>query len=171
MMKWTTRDIFNKFLENIDSKANSSTTLEQAIKGIFFYDDGEIISEDESYAMIEDLAKKENDGIFTLINIARKKLEYDAQHESEFDLKLEEYNLRGSYELSHLYAMWMALNRISWFCRFAKIRPNNMLNEETLNKVKGVLNDKLNSTNEFTKKRLDLKLGTYCIPNYHDFMD
>ncbi|MCZ3785658.1 hypothetical protein L2635_08115 [Lactobacillus crispatus] len=96
-MKFTSRDLINKFLENMDTQKGKS--LDIAVSNIFYdkdvLDDENIIFADDSeaYNALEELAQvqKGNDGIFSVINVARKVMKANAEDENfkEIHDKLE----------------------------------------------------------------------------------
>lgn len=178
-MKFTSRDLINKFLENMDTQKGKR--LDIAVSNIFYdadvFDDESIIFADDSeaYKALEELAKaqKGNDGIFSVINTARKIMRANAKEEraeilktmdnSEYrDLelaKVDEYLeaemqiLNNSWDLAHKYAEWIALNRI---CYYALKKQDTFLDDENFEEIHDKLEKLLANQDD---PRLDRKLG------------
>lgn len=157
-MKFTSRDLINKFLENMDSQKGKR--LDIAVLNIFYdadvFNDENIIFADDSeaYKALEELAQaaKGSDGIFSVINTARKIMRSNAKEEkaeilknmdnSEYrDLelaKVDEYLeaemqiLNSSWDLAHKYAEWIALNRI---CYYALKKQDTFLDDENFKEI------------------------------------
>ena len=178
-MKFTSRDLINKFLENMDSQKGKR--LDLAVLNIFYdadvFDNENIIFADdiEAYKALEELAQaqKGNDGIFSVINTARKIMRANAEDEkaeilktmdnSEYrDLelaKVDEYLeaemqiLNNSWNLAHKYAEWIALNRI---CYYALKKQDTFLDDENFKEIHDKLEKLLANQDD---PRLDRKLG------------
>ena len=157
-MKFTSRDLINKFLENMDSQKGKR--LDIAVLNIFYdadvFNDENIIFADDSeaYKALEELAQaaKGSDGIFSVINTARKIMRSNAKEEkaeilknmdnSEYrDLelaKVDEYLeaemqiLNSSWDLAHKYAEWIALNRI---CYYDLKKQDTFLDDENFKEI------------------------------------
>ena len=178
-MKFTSRDLINKFLENMDSQKGKR--LDIAVLNIFYdtdvFNDENIIFADDSeaYKALEELAQaaKGSDGIFSVINTARTILRSNAKEEkaeilktmdnSEYrDLelaKVDEYLeaemqiLNSSWDLAHKYAEWIALNRI---CYYALKKQDTFLDDENFKEIHDKLEKLLANQDD---PRLDRKLG------------
>lgn len=178
-MKFTSRDLISKFLENIDSQKGKR--LDIAVSNIFYdadvFDDDNIIFADDSeaYKALEELAQaaKGSDGIFSVINTARKIMRANAKEEkteilktmdnSEYrDLelaKVDEYLeaemqiLNNSWDLAHKYAEWIALNRI---CYYALKKQDTFLDDENFKEIHDKLESLLANQND---PRLDRVLN------------
>ncbi|MCT7688212.1 hypothetical protein [Lactobacillus crispatus] len=178
-MKFTSRDLINKFLENMDTQKGKS--LDIAVSNIFYdkdvLDDENIIFADDSeaYNALEELAQvqKGNDGIFSVINVARKVMKANAEDEkaeilktmenSEYrdlklakvdeDLEVEMHDLNSSWSLAHKYAEWIALNRI---CYYTVKNQNTYLDDENFKEIHDKLESLLANQDD---PRLDRALG------------
>lgn len=178
-MKFTSRDLISKFLENIDSQKGKR--LDIAVSNIFYdadvFDDDNIIFADDSeaYKALEELAQaaKGSDGIFSVINTARKIMRANAKEEkteilktmdnSEYrDLelaKVDEYLeaemqiLNNSWDLAHKYAEWIALDRI---CYYALKKQDTFLDDENFKEIHDKLESLLANQND---PRLDRVLN------------
>ena len=178
-MKFTSRDLINKFLENMDTQKGKR--LDIAVSNIFynadvFYNENIIFADDsEAYKALEELAQatKSSDGIFSVINTARKIMKANAKDEkaeilktmdnSEYrDLelaKVDEYLeaeiqiLNSSWDLAHKYAEWIALNRI---CYYALKKQDTFLDDENFKEIHDKLEKLLANQDD---PRLDRKLG------------
>ena len=178
-MKFTSRDLINKFLENMDTQKEKR--LDIAVSNIFYdadvFDDENIIFADDSeaYKALEELAQatKGSDGIFSVINTARKIMRANAKEEkaeilktmenSEYrdlklakvdeDLEVEMQILNNSWYLAHKYAEWIALNRI---CYYALKKQDTFLDDENFNEIHDKL-EKLAANQD--DPRLDRQLG------------
>ena len=178
-MKFTARDLINKFLENMDSQKGKR--LDIAVSSIFYdadvFDDEKIIFADDSeaYKALEELAQaaKGNDGIFSVINTARKIMRANAKEEKAEILKtmnngeyrdlelakVDEYLeaemqiLNSSWDLAHKYAEWIALNRI---CYYALKKQDTFLDDENFKEIHDKLEKLLANQDD---PRLDRQLG------------